>query len=150
MFATMQGFIIFKTHFGARLVDPLQLVVEDVPLGVDDLLVLLDVVDADLSVVLLGLQLLLMGYDKKLGTAVVGQRLSPSGGAHACRVQSITPEIVGSIPTSYWVIFSSLFIPQKRVFNQVPQGGAALLICLNKKWMLSCAAWGETSIICTD
>ena len=114
MFATMQGFIIFKTHFGARLVDPLQLVVEDVPLGVDDLLVLLDVVDADLSVVLLGLQLLLMGYDKKLGTAVVAQRWS------TC-LQSKTFEVVGSIPTSYRVIFSSLSIPQKRVFNQVPQ-----------------------------
>ena len=38
--------------------DPLQLVVEDVPLSIDDLLVLLDVVDADLGVVLFGLQLL--------------------------------------------------------------------------------------------
>ena len=107
MFATMQGFIIFKTHFGARLVDPLQLVVEDVPLGVDDLLVLLDVVDADLSVVLLGLQLLLMGYDKKLGAAVVAQPLN-------------TAKLLRS-----WVRYppaSGLFfsLPQKRVFNLVP------------------------------
>ena len=36
------------------------------------------------------------------------------------------------------------------MLNQVPQEGAAQLIFLNKKWMLSCTAWGKTSIICTD
>ena len=46
--------------------------------------------------------------------------------------------------------FFSLSITQQDVLNQVPQGGAALLIFLNKKWMLSCAAWGKTSIIWTD
>ena len=46
-------------------------------------------------------------------------------------------EVPGSIPTGSWAFFSSLSY-QKCVLNQVPRGGASLLIFLHK--MLSCAA----------
>ena len=57
-------------------------------------------------------------------------------------------EVPGSIPTGSWgfFLFSTLSY-QKCVLNQVPRGGATLLIFLIK--MLSCAAWGDTSIIRT-
>ena len=68
-------------NLGTGSADGVQLLVEDVPLGVDDLLVLLDVVDADLGVVLLGLELQLDVEEGDLGVGVVlGLHLEPGVG----------------------------------------------------------------------
>ena len=53
-------------------------------------------------------------------------------------------EVLGSISAGSWAFFSSLSY-QKCVLNQVPRGGASLLIFLYK--MFSCEAWSETSLI---
>jgi hypothetical protein len=45
-------------YLGSRLVNSVELVVEDVPLRIDDLLVLFNVVNANFGVVLLGLKFL--------------------------------------------------------------------------------------------
>jgi hypothetical protein len=50
--------IDFSLHLGPGLVDPLELVVQNVPLGVHHLLILLHVVHADFGVLLFSLQLL--------------------------------------------------------------------------------------------
>ena len=68
----------------------------------------------------------------------------------SARLQSKTLEVMGSIITECWA-FILLFLSLSSLsLIKFPQGDAALLIYLNKKLMLSCAAWGETSIICTD
>ena len=55
-------------------------------------------------------------------------------------------EGVGLNTTGYRTFFIfSLYIPQLCVLNQVPQVGEAQLIFLNKRWMLSCAAWGKAA-----
>ena len=53
-------------------------------------------------------------------------------------------EVLGSIPARSRVFFSTVSY-QKCVLNKVPRGGATQLIFLHK--MLSCTAWGETSLI---
>ena len=79
--------------------------------------------------------------------AVEAQRLST-------RLRSKTLEVVGSNPTGCWAIFLFFFLfllHQWSVLNQVPQGGASLASCCErKKWMLSCAAWDETGSINSD
>jgi hypothetical protein len=47
-----------NVYLGSRLVNSVELVVEDVPLRIDDLLVLFNVVNANFGVVLLGLKFL--------------------------------------------------------------------------------------------
>ena len=65
-------------------------------------------------------------------------------------------EVPGSIPaaTGSWAflsLFSFLYFNQWWVRNQVPHWGAPLLVFyFQKKWKLSCEAWGEASLICTE
>ena len=63
----------------------------------------------------------------------------------SARLPRKTLEVVGSVPPGYW-LFSYICILQQCVLNQVRQGGGALLFFLYKKWMLSCAACGETDL----
>ena len=57
---------------------------------------------------------------------------------------------MGSIPDGCWA-FILLFLSLNRVsLIRSTKGGATLLICLRKKYILSCTARGKTSITCTD
>ena len=62
-------------------------------------------------------------------------------------------EVVGLKSTKCWAPFLLLlsfpiFLHQWSVLNQVPQVGASLTMCCErKKWMPSCAAWGKTGSI---
>ena len=74
--------------------------------------------------------------------AVVAQQWST-------RLWSKTLKVMGSIPAVCWAFFFSYYLSVVCPY-QVPQAGLALMIFFYIKWMLSCAAWGETSIIWAD